>query len=314
MAVLTTIPPAREGPERILIVDDDEARRRLFFTYLSKSGYEVSDLPSGELLLETARIKQPDLILMDIMLPGRTGIELTREVRQDMSLARTPIILMTAALDDEEHIVNGLSCGADDYVVTPIGLQELRARIRVQLRNHRDRQLLKWAFEQRRQFKDESRRDPLTGVANRRAGEEALDRALEQGTTTTVALIDLDHFKSINDTFGHPTGDAVLVAVAGALEACCESEEVIARFGGEEFAMIAPGVDALGANTLGERLRVAVQSLAFPPDTGLKGVTASVGVASSDGESDGQALVAAADKALYAAKEGGRNRVVVDGS
>jgi two-component system, cell cycle response regulator len=308
--LVTSIPPGPEGPERILIVDDDEARRRLFGTFLGKSGYHVDDLDSGEALLDTARRVQPDLVLMDIMLPGRSGIELTRELRADRDLGRTPVILMTAGLDDEQSIVNGLACGADDYVVTPIGLQELHARIRVQLRNQRDRQLLRWAFEQRRQFKDESRKDPLTGVANRRAGEEALATALEAGSVA-LAMVDLDHFKRINDTFGHPAGDAVLMAVAGALERSLRERGTVARFGGEEFAVIAP--NEADPVALGEQLRAAVAALEFPDDVGIREVTASVGVADSARApgADGAALIAAADRALYRAKATGRDRVVI---
>ncbi len=314
MSAVNTIPPSNEGPERILIVDDDEARRRLFRTFLSKSGFDVGELPSGEGLLETANAQRPDLILMDIMLPGRTGIELTREVRRDPDLGRTPIILMTAALDDENSIVNGLACGADDYVVTPIGLAELKARIRVQLRNQRDRQLLRWAFEQRRQFKDESRRDPLTGVSNRRAGEEALQDALARREPVAVALLDLDHFKRINDTYGHPAGDAVLVAVAGALEGAVRGDDMIARFGGEEFAVVAPSTTLEAAAELAERLRERVARLTFPSETAIPSVTVSIGVTAWHGfgePPEPAALIAEADRALYDAKEGGRDRVVV---
>ncbi|MFK7988075.1 MAG: diguanylate cyclase [Sandaracinaceae bacterium] len=309
----TSIPPEDRGPSRVLIVDDDDARRRMFAIILSKDGYAVDELPHGKELLDTARKNRPDLILLDIMLPGKTGIELTGMVRVDPDLKTTPIILVTAALDDEDSIVRGLACGADDYVVTPVSHGELKARIRVQLRNRRDRELLSWAFEQRKQYKEESRRDALTGIANRRAGEDALEATLAEGQPVSFGMMDIDHFKSVNDTYGHPAGDKVLVQVAGALEGTVRPTDVVARFGGEEFALIAPGMPAHVAPQLGERLRGKVERLTFPADTGVPGVTISIGFATWDGKGTPPApaaLIAMADKALYDAKRGGRNRVV----
>lgn len=309
----TSIPPQDRGPSRVLIVDDDDARRRMFAIILSKDGYEVDELPHGKELLQTARTTSPDLILLDIMLPGKTGIELTGMVRADPDLKTTPIILVTAALDDEDSIVRGLACGADDYVVTPVSHGELKARIRVQLRNRRDRELLSWAFEQRRQYKEESRRDALTGIANRRAGEDSLEATLQGGQAVSFAMMDIDHFKSVNDTYGHPAGDKVLVEVARALEGVVRPSDVVARFGGEEFALIAPGMPSHVAPQLGERLRTRVERLSFPEETAVPGVTISIGFATWDGQGvppAPAALIAMADKALYDAKHAGRNQVV----
>jgi two-component system cell cycle response regulator len=315
---IESAPPA-DRPRRILIVDDDAARRELFARVLSHEGYEVDLLPDGSQLVAHVRARPPDLVLLDIMLPEVSGFELCGDLRMMDDTRLTPIILITSTYQDEESAVRGLLSGADDYVVTPSRLDELRARVRVQLRNRRDREMLQWAKAQRATLKTAAMSDALTGLANRRAADEVLEPALDSGEGLLAILIDIDHFKQINDTYGHVMGDQVLTQVARAIKACTRSGDLAARYGGEEFLVIVRGAALDVAARIGERYRKAVRQIELPPRPGVspgperKLVTVSVGVAGTagGGVAGRKALLAAADEALYEAKLSGRDRVIV---
>jgi diguanylate cyclase (GGDEF)-like protein len=315
-------PPA-DRPRRILIVDDDACRRELFARVLSHEGYEIDQLPDGTGLVTQVRERPPDLVLLDVMLPDVSGFELCGDLRMMDDTRLTPIILISSAFPDEESAVRGLLSGADDYVVTPSRLDELRARIRVQLRNRRDREMLQWAKAQRATLRTVAMSDALTGLANRRAADEYLDPALRSGERLLVLLIDVDHFKRINDTYGHVTGDHVLAQVARAIDSCTRKGDLAARYGGEEFLVIIRGAALDVAARIGDRYRKAMHAIALPPAPGLPdagaggrsngAVTVSVGIAGTPGHvpADRRTLLAAADRALYEAKLSGRDRVVV---
>ena len=315
-------PPA-DRPRRILIVDDDACRRELFAKVLGHEGYEVDLLPDGSELVAQVRARPPDLVLLDIMLPEVNGFELCGDLRMMDDTRLTPIILITSTYQDEESAVRGLLSGADDYVVTPSRLDELRARVRVQLRNRRDREMLQWAKAQRASLKTAAMSDSLTGLANRRAADEVLEPALDVGEALLAILIDIDHFKQINDTYGHVMGDQGLTQVARAIKSCTRSGDLAARYGGEEFLVIVRGASLDVAARIGDRYRNAVRQIELParPGTGREAsadparrlVTVSVGVAGTTGGgvAGRKALLAAADEALYEAKLSGRDRVVV---
>jgi two-component system, cell cycle response regulator len=310
---LESAPPA-DRPRRILIVDDDGGRRKLFAKVLSHEGYEIDTLPDGTGLVAQVRERPPDLVLLDVMLPDVSGFEICGDLRMMEDTRLTPIIMITSAYQDEESVVRGLLSGADDYMVTPSRLDELRARVRVQLRNRRDRELLQWARAQRASLKTAAMSDALTGLANRRAADHALDRVVGSGERSLVVLIDIDHFKRINDTHGHAAGDRVLADVARAIKSCTRSGDLAARYGGEEFLVIVPGAALDVAENIGERYRRAVRRIELSyPSSELQPLTVSVGIA---GCPDGapthrSALLRAADEALYEAKQSGRDRVVV---
>ncbi len=317
---IESAPPA-DRPRRILIVDDDDARRELFARVMIHEGYDVDTLAHGLNLMAQVRERPPDLILLDIMLPEISGFELCGDLRMMEETRLTPIILITSAFPDEESVVRGLLSGADDYVVTPSRLDEIRARVRVQLRNRRDREVLQWAKAQRSSLKTAALSDALTGLANRRAADEILDRTLANGERVLAVLLDIDHFKKVNDTFGHATGDLVITQVARAITSCTRSGDTAARYGGEEFLVIIRGASLDAASRIGERYRRAVEQIEPPAGSGdpsaldrlAMRVTVSVGVAAASGEklASPRALLAAADDALYKAKALGRNRVVV---
>jgi two-component system cell cycle response regulator len=310
-------PPA-DRPRRILIVDDDVARRELFARVLGHEGYEIDVLGDGSELVARVREHPPDLVLLDVMLPEVSGFELCGDLRMIDDMRLTPIIMITSAFQDEASVVRGLLSGADDYVTTPTRLDELRARVRVQLRNRRDREMLQWAKAQRATLKTAAMSDELTGLANRRAADQLLDAALAGGERVLAILIDVDHFKQVNDVFGHPAGDLVLMQVARAIKASTRGADLAARYGGEEFLVVVRGAGLEVASRIGDRYRSAVRRVELPAVAAAAGrasgpVTVSIGIAgiAHDGAGARRALLAAADAALYEAKDTGRDRVVV---
>ncbi len=310
-----SLPPPPDRPRRVLVVDDDEARRYLFARVLESEGYEVDLLPDGEGLFELVKARPPDLVLLDVLLPGASGLAICADLRMMDEMMLTPIILVTCGVGDEESVVSGLMCGADDYIVTPSRIAELRARVHVQLRNRRERELLAWVRSRGASLLAAALRDPLTGLANRRAADEALDSSLQSGEPVVVVMLDLDFFKSVNDTHGHAAGDSVLKQVAARLGARARSGDIAARYGGEEFVVIARGARPEAAVAIGERYWSAIRDLTLPPEAGVSRVTASVGVSFCDGPPGARltraVLLEAADSALYDAKRGGRDRVVL---
>jgi len=306
--------PFAERMRRILVIDDDDARRGMLVRLFTFEGYEVDSLPGASEVLTHIAQRPPDLILLDVLMPGIGGLEVCGEIRMMDHLRLTPIILISAAIGDEESVVRGLLAGADDYFVTPNRLSELRARVRVQLRNRRDRELLEAARAQRDDYRNAALTDALTGLPNRRAADLALASAILSGEPLVLLLLDVDHFKRVNDTHGHAQGDVVLRELGRTLRNTARSKDEVARFGGEEFIVIARGAPSSAAQLVGERYRQAVAGLRFPDGCPIPSVTISVGAAAYDGTRgcvSGAEIVGRADAALYEAKRSGRNRVVV---
>lgn len=295
---------------RVLLVDGDAARKERLVLYLETQGYKLDAVTELDRVVDHVVIAKPDVILLDIFPENRSGIQICRQIRVLDGMRLTPIILMASSVADEDTIVTGLTCGADDYVVTTASLGEINARIRVQLRNRRDRELLHYALHARARYKDEAFTDPLTGIPNRRAADQELSQAVGEGLSLAVLILDLDHFKAVNDSHGHGVGDEVLRRVASCLDSNLRQGDLVARFGGEEFVVICRSPD--NSLALAERLRAAVEAIDLS-DTPIERVTISVGVAICDGGQtvDVEPLLEAADQALYQAKSAGRNTVKV---
>lgn len=308
-----SLPPPPPGPRRILVVDDELLRREGIVQLLRDEGYVVASLAQPSSALEFVRKASPDLILMSTALQGGVAsLELCRQLRRIDAARLTPIVLFAGSPRDEEHAERAFRYGADDYVMSPSRQWELKARVRVQLRNRRDRELLQWARAQRSSFKDEALTDSLTGIKNRRAFERALAEAIDAREPMMVMLIDLDHFKKVNDVHGHAAGDAALRQVGRTLDAITRQSDFAARFGGEEFVVLLRRADGARAFDIGERYRRALSGLAIPGFP-LK-VSASIGVTVWDGEGappSASELLSRADTALYEAKRAGRDRVSV---
>ena len=297
---------------RVLIVDDHEDNVEVIRARLEASGYQVESAADGEEALDRVRESPPDLILLDVMMPRIDGMEVARRIKADETLPFIPIIMQTA-LDTVEHKVEGLGAGADDYVTKPINFAELEARVKSMLR-------IKALQDELARANDELSRmavtDALTGLHNRRNVEVLLHDMFEHSVRLheplACAMFDLDHFKSVNDTYGHQAGDAVLQQLAGILKASAREIDRVGRYGGEEFIILLPGTVLDAAVTFAERTRQQVESHTFTFEGGSLRRTLSCGVAAFPHPriSHREALVKAADDALYVAKGLGRNRVV----
>jgi diguanylate cyclase (GGDEF)-like protein len=291
---------------KILIVDDEPINACLLEVMLA-SDYEIHIAMNGPEALTLAEMHRPDLILLDVLMPGMDGFEVFRRLRSIKSLANVPIIFVTA-LEGEIDESCGLELGAADYITKPYSSQLIRLRVKnhIELKRQRD------------QLEVISLTDGLTGIPNRRRLDEFLEqewrRAVRTGSALSFLMVDVDFFKLYNDTYGHISGDECLKMIAHALhDAVTRPSDLVARFGGEEFGCLLPETNAAGALHVAEVLRKRVESLKIPHENSEVApfVTVSVGVASvvpSSGESF-ITLTEEADAALFVAKTEGRNRV-----
>jgi diguanylate cyclase (GGDEF)-like protein len=287
--------------QRILVIDDSIDIHELVAVGLAGEPIdqlEACDGPSG---LSIAAAQSPDLILLDVDMPSPDGFEVCKSLKRDPKTVAIPVIFLTGASSTSEKI-RGLDLGAIDYITKPFDPAELRARVSAALRTKYLMDLLA----------KRAMIDGLTGLWNRAYFEQRLvaETALARRTERPAAclMIDIDHFKSVNDRFGHPAGDLVLRTLGRTLTSQCRTEDIVCRYGGEEFVVLAPNTASATALVLAERLRAAVEKMNVVCHGANIAITCSIGLAdlASVGES---ALVASADEALYLAKKSGRNRV-----
>jgi len=308
-----------QEPVRVLVVDDLPDNVEILRARLESRGYAVATAANGEEALASVHADPPQVILCDVMMPGIDGYEVARRIKRDESLPFIPIILVTA-LSDTENIVQGLNTGADDYIAKPYHFQELEARVRAMLRIKRlqdelDRTIRELEVANKR-LKKLSITDGLTELFNHRHVHELLHEEFERSRRSqeplAVVMIDLDRFKAVNDTYGHPTGDVVLYETARILKETAREIDMVGRYGGEEFIAILPNTDEEEAARFAERVRAAVEAHLFRDEQNELRMTCSSGVASfpAEGVETPEELLKNADEALYVAKESGRNRVV----
>jgi len=297
---------------RVLIADDDEIYRGLLCSTLARWAYQPEPVESGERALARLTAENaPTLAVLDWMMPGLSGPEVCKRLRAHPGPRYTYVLLLTAR-HKMEDVVEGLEAGADDYLTKPFDAAELRARLRTAVRIL---DLQEKLLESRRELEDLATHDPLTHLWNRRAILERLShetaRAQREKKSVAVLLADVDRFKEVNDRRGHLVGDQVLCEVARRMAAALRPYDVLGRFGGEEFlvTLTTDAPDAVLA--VAERLREAVAGCPFSADGLEFPLSISVGVAASNpgAVADPQALLRAADGALYRAKHAGRNRV-----
>lgn len=288
----------------VLVVDDCEFVHRLLQARLRSESIAIESLLDGRRTVETAERIAPALILLDLNMPEMDGFEILRRLKDDPGTMHVPVIVLSGQ-DSAEDKVTAFDLGAVDFISKPFDMTELRARIRVALRM----QALVQMLAQRAQI------DGLTGLCNRASFEarwlQEHERAARAGAPLSLAMFDLDEFKSINDTYGHPAGDAVLVTLAQLINRTIRVSDVACRYGGEEFTIIFPQTTPTEAGVICERLRAACQQVAWPKHPG-RAVTLSVGVAGTDDATGFPKSVwlETADRNLYAAKRDGRNRVI----
>ncbi len=290
----------------ILVIDDSATFRALIRTRLTMDSYKVLEAVDGSSGLSLARSDPPDLILLDLEMPGWSGFETLRRLKEEPATRDVPVIVVSAS-NSAINKAEALDQGASDFVSKPFDPIELRARVRAALRTKSLQDLL----EQRAHI------DGLTGLGNRIALQERLRvewaACRRRGCPLAVFITDLDHFKQINDRFGHYVGDEILRAVSSNLREVTRTLDFAARYGGEEFVVIAPDCDLVGAVGMAERFRCKVAGLKVPAVSMSCQVSASVGVAATTEEADpgleAEEILQRADHALYIAKAAGRNQV-----
>ncbi|AVZ79238.1 MAG TPA: diguanylate cyclase [Pseudothauera hydrothermalis] len=310
---------------KALIIEDTLTSATLVCHQLGKMGLETVHARDGESGIELFKSERPDLILLDIIMPGLDGFEVARRIRQlERDGEWTPIIFLTARTGDED-LERGIEVGGDDYLIKPVSEIVLKAKVRAMQRIAQMRYsllvLTRKLDEANRELMRLSSADGLTGIANRRRFDETLlkewRRCAREARPLALLLIDVDFFKPFNDNYGHQAGDECLKAVARALsQTLHRPSDLAARYGGEEFAVILPGTDEAGALAVAEALRAAVQQMGITHRYSEVApvVTISVGLACATprpGDETGFiGLLKDADAALYRAKSEGRNRVV----
>ena len=290
---------------RLLVVDDQPVNiQAIYQTFCAD--HQVLMATSGEQAIELCLSKQPDLVLLDVVMPGTDGFEVCRRLKADEATRDIPVIFVTAQ-DDEAAETRGLDAGAVDFISKPINPKIVRARVRTQLTLKAQSDLLReWVYT-----------DGLTGVHNRRYFDERMEvewaRAIRNSNALSVVLLDVDFFKRYNDCYGHLAGDECLRRVASALRACVRRPgDVVARFGGEEFVCLLPDTDLAGAMTVAEEFSqlLSVQQIPHADSSVASVVTVSLGVCTKRAGLGGSAerLMREADAQLYVAKARGRHQ------
>lgn len=282
--------------EKVLVVDDCDDVRCLLELCITAAGYDVVQAENGRQALEISGKLNPSVIILDVMMPEMNGIEVCERIREESAGVVQPYIIMLSVRGETADKVAGLGIGADSYLSKPFDPEELVAHIRVGLRIHEERAN---AFY-----------DPLTRLFNRRGLERILAREIDRrhrhNSPLSFVMMDLDKFKSVNDTFGHSAGDAVIETFAELLQTTSRDCDFPFRWGGEEFALILADTNLQGATRVAERLRDAVERHEFPQ---VKSMTCSFGVAEHLAGETMDSLFHRTDAALYRAKLDGRNAV-----
>src|SRR5579859_2927456 len=298
---------------RLLVVDDDALLRRSLNLQLTRAGYEVHEAEDGQTAWEMILRDGYRFVITDWNMPGVSGPELVRRIRQAETAGYTYIMMLTAHIERLD-VVAGLEAGADDYLTKPFDMDELRARVAIGARILALESRLKESLSS---VEELAVRDSLTGLFNRRAFDARLtdevQRAVRYQRPLSLLMIDIDHFKLYNDQHGHPQGDALLRELSTLFLSCVRSTDYVTRYGGEEFAIILPETNSANALAVAGTIldRVCRHPFAFRETQPGGSLTVSIGVAGHDDHQlDEAQLLLAADQALYLAKAAGRNRVV----
>jgi len=331
--------------QTILIVDDELAIRRLLCETLSRHGYECEESSSAEQALATLSNEPRHLVLLDVKMPGKWGIDILPEIR-----AKYPdtAVIMATAVNETSVAIECMKQGADDYICKPFDLNEVAQSVDkalgkrrmqhkiIEYQHHLEEKVVQQtaemiklaqalveesaiALENARLLQEAEKlatTDPLTGLSNRRHFESVAERdlrlAIRHHQPLSIMIVDIDRFKTVNDTYGHGTGDKVLAGVANTCRGCLRITDMNVRLGGEEFAFLCPNTDGQGAWVLAERIRRSISELTFDAEASRLNVTVSIGI--SEINNDGDTLVdmtRRADQALYQAKNQGRNRTAI---
>ena len=292
------IPPE---PYRILIIEDDAGLASYYASTLEQAGMNTVNLLDPLAVMAPLEDFRPDLVLVDLYMPQCSGLELASVIRQQPAYISVPLVFLSTETNLKHHMT-ALHMGGDDFLTKPIAAEHLVASVTARVQRARNLRTLMV-------------RDSLTGLLNHTTTLEQLNQAVARGHRQNEALsfvmIDIDHFKSVNDTYGHPTGDRVLKNLARLLQQRLRQTDIIGRYGGEEFAVILIGTAEEQARMVMDEVRVQFSAVRQQSDQEEFGVTLSCGIAGLADGDDASAINDAADKALYMAKDTGRNRVVL---
>jgi diguanylate cyclase (GGDEF)-like protein len=294
---------------RILIVDDKPDICSTMCAYMALAGFAPESVSSAEEALEHLRRAEVDIVITDIMLPGLGGLDLTRQIKKE-HLA--DVIVMTGHSDNFSY-EGAISIGASDFVVKPVRLEELLLRVRRVLR---ERELTEERNRMMEKLQTLAITDGLTGLYNSRHFytqlESEVDRSSRYRHPLAMLLIDIDHFKEFNDTYGHLEGDKVLARFSQVLKSCLRTNDSAYRYGGEEFTVLLPETGAEEARTVAQRIRTALEMESFSPEPSRAvSKTISIGVTEYQPGEATTAFINRADAAMYLSKQNGRNRVSV---
>jgi two-component system, cell cycle response regulator len=288
---------------KILVIDDEDFNVMLLVKRLSKSGYEVEKAFNGFDALSLIETGNFDMILLDVMMPDLDGFEVARMLNSNPRFKDIPIIFLSAKTSIEDKL-EGLSIGATDYITKPFDFRELEARIKVILNNNKERI----------EIKKEAYIDFLTEAFNRRYIENLIKKEFEDALVCSLLMMDLDHFKRVNDAYGHAEGDVVLKETATIISNILGSSGILGRFGGEEFIAVLPDIDGSIALILAEKIRKSIETHVFRLTEVNEHITLSIGVATfiknENIFTSVESFIKATDEALYKAKNAGRNKVV----
>lgn len=319
MAALKNVSPT------VLIIDDDANIINLLSKRLEQEGFKVISAKDGKLGIEFASSGAPNIILLDLLMPEMSGKEVLKELKNNPDTALIPVIILSAVADTEDKI-DGLSMGANDYIVKPFRFQEVLARINTQLRIASMQKELEQKhsdlLEKNKILAQLAITDPLTGLLNKgylmKRLKSEVSRSARYSETISCMMVDVDFFKKINDSHGHMVGDTVLKHVARIIKDATRSTDIVTRYGGEEFFVICPNSTLDGVMNLAERVRYNVENTPFMVDKNTSlSLTVSIGVKCAefdpavDAEIASSTLIHDSDLALYKAKSGGRNRVEI---
>jgi two-component system cell cycle response regulator len=306
----------------VLIVDDDQDSVDLLSRWLAMEGYEVISATSGSEALQRIGNDHPDLVLLDLLIPPPDGMAVIRAAKRDRGMSTIPLVVMTVKRDVKTKI-EALKTGADDFIVKPFHFDELDAVMRASLKK---RYLYTSLERANRQLRDANEKllklsvtDDRTNLLNdrylRRRLAEEFKRARRYGTPLSLMMIDLDHFKQVNDKYGHDCGDQILAEFAKVLLDNAREIDIVGRYGGEEFLIILPNTDGIRAAVVAERVRKAAEEHVYRHREFLVRITVSIGLASIPANQSVRTeadFIRAADAALYRAKQTTRNKVILD--
>lgn len=290
----------------VLVVDDQPNNLKVLLTFLEQQNFQVRVAQNGERALQAVAKSQPDIILLDVMMPGMDGFETCRQFKENKETAPIPVIFMTA-LDSVEDKITGFEVGGVDYITKPFQQVEVLARLNTHITMRRQQLALERM----------ATHDQLTGLYNRHhfinTFEQEMSRCRRYNNELALMMLDIDYFKKVNDSCGHNFGDYVLQQFAGRLLSTVRKTDSVFRFGGEEFVILLPETDPNCCYSVAEKIRKACAKEPFSADSNLKTVTVSIGIAAYHGQplQKNSDLITFADKALYQAKENGRNQVAI---